>query len=46
MCVIKLRILIENGYVYIFNIIDIILIYYIRIYMYMIGLDSDMFMFF
>lgn len=46
MCVIKLRILIENGYVYIFNIIDIILIYYIRIYMYMIGLDRDMFMFF
>lgn len=41
MCVIKLRILIENGYVYIFNIIE-----YIRIYMYMIGLDSDMFMFF
>lgn len=38
MCVIKLRILIENGYVYIFNIIE-----YIRIYMYMIGLDSDMF---
>lgn len=36
-CVTKLRILIENGHVHIFNIIE-----YTRIYMYMIGLDSDM----
>lgn len=36
-CVTKLRILIENGHVHIFNIVE-----YSSIYMYMIGLDSDM----